>query len=213
VSYADNPGFLDAEACTRQFLTPAQEILGERLTGVIFEQEYQKKSESPSAEENIGELDGFFSRLEDDVQPHIELRSPHLLVPPYFDWLETRSIGYVFSHWTWLPSLREQWKLSGGRFTAKDGNAVVRLLTPLRMKYEDAYALSHPFDKPVPELAESPQTRDMIADVAALVYQAMERDAMLDVIINNRVYGNAPSLGQAIAYRVLKEEERRSQLS
>lgn len=30
----------------------------------------------------------------------------------------------------------------------------------------------------------------MIADVAALVYQAMGRDATLDVMINNRVYGN-----------------------
>lgn len=210
VSYSDNPVFLDAEACTRQFLAPAKDLLGDKLTGVIFEQEYQKKSESPPPDENVAELDSFFSRLDQEVQSHIELRSPHLLSESYFDWLEDRGIGYVYSHWTWLPSLREQWKLSGGRFTAKDGNAIVRLLTPLRMKYEDAYALAHPFDKPVPELAESPQTRDMIADVAALIYQAMERDEMLDVIINNRVYGNAPSLGQAIAHRVLKEEERRS---
>ncbi|RMF58426.1 MAG: DUF72 domain-containing protein, partial [Bacteroidetes bacterium] len=141
---------------------------------------------------------------------HIELRSDHLLVPAYFDWLAARGIGHVFSHWTWLPPIREQWVRCGQRFTARDGNAVARLLTPLRMKYEEAYALAYPFDRPVPALSETPAARNMILDATALVFQAERQDALLNLILNNRAWGNAPSLAQAIAYRILDEEARRT---
>ena len=62
------------------------------------------------------------------------------MVPPYFAWLEDRGLGFVFSHWTWLPPLRKQWELCGSRFTAANRHVVARLLTPLHLKYADAYA-------------------------------------------------------------------------
>lgn len=209
VEYVDNAEFLNAEDYIRQFHEPAVEILGERLGGVIFEQEYQRKSDCPSPEENVAELDGFFAALPKDVQPHIELRSEHLLAEPYFDWLADRGIGFVFSHWTWLPPIRKQWRMCGERFTASDGNVVARLLTPINMKYADAYALAHPFDKPVPELCETDQSKKMVLDVTALVYQAEAQGALINVIANNRAWGNAPGLAQAIAERILVEEEKR----
>jgi uncharacterized protein YecE (DUF72 family) len=209
VRYDDNPDFLDADACARLFLEPAQALLADRLTGLVFEQEYQRVSESPDPMENIAELDAFFARLPQGAQAHLELRSPHLLIPPYFDWLESRGLGFVFSHWTWLPPLRNQWKLCGGRFPAANRQAVVRLLTPANMPYEKAYALAWPFDRPLPEIAQTPQARDMVLDVAALVFQAAEQQVYLSVIANNRAWGNAPSLAQAIAARVLDEVERR----
>jgi len=209
VHYEDNPDFLNAEAYTLRFHEPARRLLGDRLVGVLFEQAYQRRKDSPPPEVNIAELDGFFRAIPNDVQPHLEIRSGHLLVPPYFDWLETLGLGFVFSHWTWLPPLREQWALCGGRFTAGDGNVVARLLTPLNMKYEKAYAHAHPFDRPVPELCETRQARDMVLDATALTFQAEEQDAQLNLIANNRAWGNAPSLAQAIATRILDEEERR----
>lgn len=209
VSYEENPSFLDADAYVRQFHEPAVEVLQDRLGGILFEQEYQRVSESPPPEENIAMLDAFFRRIPNDVQAHIELRSEHFLVPAYFDWLEGAGIGHVFSHWTWLPPIRKQWRLCGGRFTAADGTVVARLLTPIGVKYEAAYATAYPFDKPVPEIAETAQARDMILDAVALTYQAEKQDALLNVIANNRAYGNAPALAQAIAYRVLDEEEKR----
>lgn len=209
VEYFDNPEFLDAGAYIRQFHDPAVEILGERLTGIIFEQEYQRMSDCPSPEENIAELDAFFAQIPGGVQPHIELRSEHLLAPPYFEWLSDRGIGFVFSHWTWLPPIRKQWRMCGERFTAADGNVVARLLTPINTRYADAYALAHPFDRPIPELSETDQARKMVLDVTALVYQAEAQGALINVIANNRAWGNAPALAQTIAQRILAEERKR----
>lgn len=203
VEYLENPDFLNAPSYVTQFHDPAVEILGDRLGGMVFEQEYQRKSESPEPEQNVAELDAFFREVPPDVQPHIELRSEHLLVPPYFDWLEDRGIGYVFSHWTWLPPLRKQWRMARERFTASDGNALVRLLTPLNVKYADAYALAFPFDKPVSGLCDTPQAEYMVKDVVTLVHEAEKRTALLNVIVNNRAWGNAPVLAQEIARRLL----------
>jgi uncharacterized protein YecE (DUF72 family) len=209
VSFEPNPNYLDAQAYERDFQQPALELLQERLIGVVFEQSYQRAADSPEPDAHIGALDRFFEALPPAVQPHLEIRSPHLLTPTYFDWLADRGIGHVFSHWTWLPPLREQWAMTGQRLTASDGNVVTRLLTPLKTKYVDAYAQAHPFDKPVDELVESGGTRTMILDAVALTYQAEKRDGVHNLILNNRAYGNSPELGRRIAQRVLDEEAKR----
>lgn len=208
-SYVTNPDFLAVEAYLASFHRPAAEILGDRLSGILFEQEYQRVSDSPDPSANVAELDEFFSEFPAGVQPHLEIRSPHLLVPEYFDWLADRGLGFAFSHWTWLPPLRKQWRMCGERFTASNGEAVARLLTPLDMPYADAYALTHPFDKPVPEITESRQARNMVLDTTALALQAESAGNVLNVIANNRAWGNAPSLAREIALRILDEEERR----
>jgi len=208
--YEDNPHFLNAEAFVRQFLDPARHILGERLGGIIFEQEYQRKSDSVAPEQNVAELANFFGQIPNTVQAHIELRSPQLLVPAYFDWLEEAGIGFVFSHWTWLPKIREQWRMSGKRLTAGDGSIVSRLLTPLRVPYAKAYANAYPFDKAVPAIAETKQAREMVLDATALAYQAEAHQGTLFLMCNNRAWGNAPALAQAVANRILDEEERRA---
>lgn len=207
--HAPNPGFLDATACRARFVEPAVEILGDRLAGFVFEQEYLPKKASPSPAQNVAELDGFFAALASPVQCHLELRSPHLLEGMYFEWLASRGLGFVFSHWTWLPPLRDQWQRVGSRFTAGNREAVVRLLTPLRMAYADAYALASPFDRPVDALAGTPGARAMVLDATALALQAAVQDATVNIIANNRAWGNAPLLAQAIALRALEEEARR----
>jgi uncharacterized protein YecE (DUF72 family) len=212
VRYDDNPSFLEADAYVTQFLEPAVEVLGGKLAGIAFQQEYQRVADSPPSEQNIRELDAFFSRLPQGVQSHIELRSPHLLTSEFFSWLRSVGIGFVFSHWTYLPRLKRQWELCEGVFSAADGSALIRLLTPLNMPYADAYALAHPFDAPVAELADLDQTKDMIDDTAALIYRAADDDVVANIFTNNRAYGNAPSLAQAVAYRVLAEEARRARI-
>ena len=202
-TYEANPEFLNAEQYTERFHEPAKTLLGHRLAGIVFEQSYQRVSESPSSEQNVAELDGFFRSIPNDVQPHVELRSPHLLTPAYFAWMESNGIGYVFSHWTWLPPLREQWAMCESRFTASNRHAVVRLLTPLKMTYAKAYAQAHPFDKPVPAIVNSKEGKDMLLDVTALAFQAGKQQSTLNVIVNNRAWGNSPDLAQAIAYRIL----------
>jgi uncharacterized protein YecE (DUF72 family) len=206
--YEDNPDFLNAAAYLGQFHEPALKILRDRLAGVIFEQSYQRVADSPSTEQNVAELDDFFKNLPNDVQAHIEIRSPHLLTPPYFAWLESTRIGFVFSHWTWLPPLRDQWHACNGLFSAADRQAVVRLLTPLRMPYARAYAQAYPFDQPLDAIVNSAEGRNMVLDVTALAFQAEKQGAVLNIIANNRAWGNAPDLAQAIAYRILDHLEK-----
>ncbi|MFB6232511.1 MAG: DUF72 domain-containing protein [Salinibacter sp.] len=206
--FVDNPGFLDADGYVETFLEPALDILGDRLDGVIFQQEYQRVADSPSPEENVEQLDAFFDAIPDEVQSHVELRSEHLLSESYFDWLAARGLGHVFSHWTWLPAIRRQWSLTGERLTAKDGQVVARLLTPRDMKYAEAYAKAYPFDEPESALADTEQARDMVLDTTALAYRAASQNALLNVIANNRAWGNAPDLNRTIAHRILDEEER-----
>lgn len=207
--FESNPDYLNAEACRKHFVDPAIHVLGARLEGFIFEQSYVRQSQGPSPEENIEELRRFFGEMQSPVQPHLELRSSHLLTEPYFRWLEESGLGFVFSHWSWLPPLRKQWKMAGERFSAANKQVVCRLLTPLRMAYADAYALSHPFDHPIPEITESGGGKRMILDATALAYQGLLKDHTVNLILNNRAWGNSPALGQAIATRILEEEVRR----
>lgn len=211
VRYIDNRDFLDAEAYVSQFHEPAREILGDRIEGIIFQQEYQRVADSPDPDENVGALDAFFTSIpREAMQAHLELRSEHLLTETYFDWLDERGLGFVFSHWTWLPAIRKQWQLCGERFTAADDQVVARLLTPRDMKYAEAYAAAHPFDEPAAELSETKQAHDMVLDATALAYQAEAHNARLNLIANNRAWGNAPELARTIAHRILDEEERRA---
>jgi len=206
--YEENPEYLNARIFREGFLEPALEILDGRLSGIIFEQEYQRKTSGPDPETNIAELDAFFGGLRAEVPIHLELRSPHLLVPPYFDFLEAHGLGFVFSHWSWLPPIRHQWRMAAERFTARGRHVVCRLLTPLKMPYEKAYGLAHPFDKPVAELSETEQAKNMVLDTTALSMQALKRDYAAIIISNNRAWGNAPSLAQKVAARILEEFDR-----
>jgi len=207
--FVENRNFLDAEGYLETFHEPAVELMGDRLDGLIFQQEYQRVADSPSPEANVEQLDNFFSALPQDTQYHLELRSEHLLAQSYFDWLDDRGLGHVFSHWTWLPAIRKQWSMCGERFTAANSQVVTRLLTPRDVKYADAYAKAYPFDAPVPELSETKQAHDMVLDATALAYRAQAENAVLNVIANNRAWGNAPDLARTIAHRILDEEERR----
>jgi len=207
--FVDNPSFLEAERCVETFHEPAVDILDDRLDGIIFQQEYQRVGDSPSPEENVEQLDDFFGALPATPQSHIELRSEHLLRGPYFDWLADRGLGHVFSHWTWLPPIRRQWAMTGERLTAENGQVVTRLLTPRDMKYAEAYATAHPFEEPVPELSETEQAHDMVLDTTALAFRAEAQNATLNVVANNRAWGNAPDLNRAIAHRILDEVEKR----
>ncbi|MFB6273025.1 MAG: DUF72 domain-containing protein [Salinibacter sp.] len=207
--FVDNPNFLDAKSCVETFYEPALDILGDRLDGIIFQQEYQRVADSPSPEENVEQLDNFFGTLPAAPQAHIELRSEHLLTEVYFDWLAEQGLGHVFSHWTWLPPIRRQWALTGERLTAQNEQVVTRLLTPRDMKYAEAYATAHPFEEPTPKLSETEQAHDMVLDTTALAFRAEAQNALLNVIANNRAWGNAPDLNRAIAHRILDEVESR----
>ena len=216
VAYVDNPDFLDAGAFEARFLAPARAALGVKLAGVIAEQPYERARDSPAPEAFVAELDRFFLGLPSGppgapggVPLHVEVRSPHLLSPAYLDWLGRRRLGFCFSHWQWLPTLGDQWRLAGERFTSGAGTAVVRLMQPREMTYDESFRLAHPFDAPVPELSETGAARRMVDEAVALMYRAIGDGVTLHVVGNNRAWGNTPDLARTLAHRFLDVAERR----
>lgn len=191
----ENRNYLNPDIFIEAFYQPAVKILGNKLGGMIFEQEYQRKEERLSAEETAHEWGRFFSSLPRDDRYHLELRTESFLKAPIFAVLAEYGVGQVLSHWTWLPPLIRQFEKSGGRFLNKGGKALIRLMTPLGMRYEDAYEKAFPFDKLVEDMLQ-PQ---MITDTVRLVRTGIKRGIRMQVIVNNRSGGNAPLVTQRLA--------------
>lgn len=198
-----NPDYLNRPAYDDLFGGPLSDVLGPRLLGVIFEQGYMPRRESPDSDEHISGLDAFCSTSPLGHPIHFEIRSGHLLTPLFFDWLHSTGHGYVYSHWTWLPSIKNQWLNSGG-FSSADSEAVLRLLTPRKMTYAKAYDLAHPFDRVVPALSAAPGSKEMIDETVALAVKAIDSAKKLNIIVNNRAWGNAPELATAVSNQLLE---------
>ncbi len=190
-----NEDYLNPDIFIHQFYEPATRIVGPWLEAFVFEQEYQRKEERPSTQAFAGDLDTFFGAIPKDTRYHVEIRTESLLTDALFQVLETHGVGQVLSHWTWLPSLARQHALSGQRFFNGSQRLVIRLMTPRRVKYEDAYARAHPFNT----LVEGMLDRQMLKDTVVLTQKAIEEKVRTDLIINNRAGGNAPLIAREVA--------------
>jgi uncharacterized protein YecE (DUF72 family) len=199
--FAENPGYLNAETFIQRFYTPAVEVLGPNLQGIIFEQEYQARKERPSPDLFVSALDRFFETLPKDDRYHVEVRTEALLTEAYFQVLEKHGIGQVLSHWTWLPPLRKQLAKASGRFLNAGKKAIIRLMTPIGMRYEDAYLKAFPFDK----MVEGMMSPRMPEETAQIMIEAARQDVRANVIINNRAGGNAPLIAQKVAEKFLDD--------
>lgn len=203
--YVENEAYLSAEIFNRQFYEPAVELLGSILSGFIFEQEYQRKQDRTPAKELAEALDAFFEAIPRDRRYHIELRTESYLSAPVFEVLEKHGVGQVLSHWTWLPRLLRQFTKSGGRFFNSDGQCIVRLMTPIGLRYEEAYAKAHPFDKMVEGMLQP----RMVEETATLMRTGVEQGVQMNIIINNRAGGNAPMIAQKISENFLEVHSQR----
>ncbi len=198
--FVENPDYLEPDIFVDQFYAPATDLLGRHLKGLIFEQEYQPKKERVSPVECAEELNQFFAVIPKDDRYHIELRTESLLSAPYFQVLEKYGIGQVLSHWTWLPPLRRQLNKSGGKFFNADNQCIIRLMTPLRVRYEEAYLKAHPFDK----LIDGMMSHHMVEETAEIMSAAIREGISVNVIINNRAGGNAPRIAQRVSEKFLE---------
>ncbi len=194
-SQVENEDFLNPRKFTEQFYQPAMEILGDRLGGFVFEQEYQRHEARLPLRELAGRLDSFFSTVPGDKRYHFELRTEEYLSAPVLEVFEKHGVGQILSHWTWLPTLQKQFARSGRRFLNSGKQALIRLMTPLGKRYEDAYAMAHPFDKLIDGMLQP----RMIDETVALAFEGISRGVKVNVIINNRSGGNAPLIAKQIA--------------
>jgi len=196
--FIENEAYLNPGIFTNQFYKPAVELLGSHMRGFIFEQEYQPKKDRVEAEEMANSLDAFFKAIPKDKRYHVELRTEAYLADPVFDALEKHKVGLIYSHWTWLPPLSKQFSKTNGRFFNSGGDCIIRLMTPLRMSYEDSYAKAFPFDK----MVDGMMNPEMIDDTIQIIMEGIKRGKKMNLIINNRAGGNAPMIAQQIAKRL-----------
>ena len=198
--FVENPDYLNAEMFSRQFYEPADKILGDLSGGFIFEQEYRPKKDRQPPKKYAESLDEFFSNLPKDRRYHIETRTESYHISAYFDVLTRHGIGHVLSHWTWLPSLRKQFLKSGKQFYNSGRQCVIRLMTPLRMRYDESYAQAFPFNK----MVEGMMNREMITDTVEIIRNSVKDGVQVNVIINNRVGGNAPLIARELVTSYFK---------
>lgn len=198
--WVPNPRYLDPALFADGFYGPACALLDPWIRGFIFEQGYQRKGERETPEGFAAALETFFSSVPGDPRYHLEIRTAALLTDPLFSLLARRGIGQVLSHWTWLPRLAEQFERSGKRFFNRQGDCVIRLMTPLGMRYEDAYQRAFPFTDLIPGMM-SPH---MVQDTVRLVEAALSQGVTPLVVVNNRSGGNAPRIAEQLVMRLLQ---------
>ena len=189
----ENHRFLDAALCEELVLAPARTGLGNRAGPMIFE--FQRFGLDP--ESFIPALDHFLSKLAPGHPYAVEVRNPAILGIRYHDVLKAHGAAHVYNHWSFMPPLAEQHRRME-RFTAPF--TVLRLLTPLRMSYEQAKKRAGLYDKIVGEL---PQMRQ---ETIGLVRQAVAESRQAYVLVNNRAEGNAPLTIQAIVDELETQE-------
>ena len=149
------------------------------------------------------DLDKFFNQIPKDSRYHLELRTDLYLRDQIFEILTKHGVGQILSHWTWLPPLRKQLTKANGKFFNAGNECVIRLMTPLGMRYETAYAKAYPFDK----IVEGMLQPEMILETVEIVKGAVEKGVLVNLIVNNRAGGNAPLIAREIAERLIPKPE------
>ena len=71
------------------------------------------------------------------------------------------------------------------------------------MRYKDAYAKAHPFDKLVEGMLQS----EMVSEVANFMREATANGIETSILINNRAGGNAPVIARRVAEQLFEDLE------
>ncbi len=190
-----NPRFLDADLFVEQVLAPYGQALRDHTGPFIFE--FQRTGIEP--EDFLPQLDRFLEHLPSEYSYALELRHAGILGPDYQSILRTHRVAHVYNHWTYMPRLAEQHKRLAEAFTAPF--VLLRLLTPLKVRYEDAVKTAEPYNRIVRPLP------DMRADTIRLVTQALGENRQTYVLVNNRAEGCAPLTIQALADQLMPSED------
>ncbi len=100
-----------------------------------------------------------------------------------------------------FPRLRRQFARAGHKVFNSKRELIIRLVTPIDMRYEVAYAKAHPFDKMVEGMLQP----KMIEETAKLMHKGIEMGGKVNVLVNNRTGGNAPLIAQMIADKFIHQ--------
>jgi uncharacterized protein YecE (DUF72 family) len=175
-----NPDFLNAELFQDQFYEPISLLKG-RLGVVLFE------FHGPEVED-LRLFERFFASIPRDISYAVEIRNPELVQTSAYELLAKLNLAPVFSVWTKMPSLAEQWQAFLPALPLLDSNLPfvgLGLLKPGR-SYDEAVQLFQPFQKRQEPCEQEIRAMAMLGDEA----QKLGRKAFF--LLNNRLEGSAP---------------------
>lgn len=97
----------------------------------------------------------------------------------------------------WVAASGKQFAKGRADFVHSRRPAIIPLITRLRMSYEGSYARVYLFKK----MVLGSLGPEMIEGTVKIVNESIKDNVQVNLIINNRVGGNAPPIGQAITER------------
>ena len=194
-----NPAFLDPRVFEREVL-PSWDRDGarERTGALMFQFASLGKKPSPrTIDDFCRRLDAFLGAIPKTVPLAIEIRTPALLEPWWFDLLHVHGVAHVYNHWDGMPALALQAEVAAKAKRPPPPLRVIRLLTPLGTDYRASVERFKPYDRiKAVQLGCREATADLVQDALA---QRMETY----VIANNRLEGHSPTTIEAIATLLL----------
>jgi uncharacterized protein YecE (DUF72 family) len=186
----DNPKYLDPRVFREEVLPPYERSFAGHTAPFILEFGADRRPTEERRREFVSRLDAFLGEAPAGVRFAVEIRTPEYFADDYFDVLRRRGAAHVFNWWTATPSLSEQWAAAQ---PLPSGLAVVRVLVPPGVPYEQAVERFRPYDRVL-----APR-EDMRADVVRLIRDAAAAGADAHVLVNNRSEGCAPLTIRALA--------------
>jgi len=98
-----NPHFLDHKLLKRflDLLSP----LGRKLGPIMFQFEYLNRKKMASKEDFFERFGGFIRNAPKGFQYAVEIRNPNYYSPPFFDFLKSHDLGFVFLDGYYMPPI------------------------------------------------------------------------------------------------------------
>jgi len=192
-----NPDFFNDTLVKERILSAYSDPAVRQRTGPFVFQFAPFSSYSMPYEEFIDRLAEFLTRLPNDFEYAVEIRSPELLNSRYFEALNASKVTHCFNHWNSMVSIKDQMIAAARAGGLKADFFVARLLTPLGVSYEAAEKLFEPYDK-VQRI--NPEMRN---DVLTIVKRAIATNKRAFITANNKAEGNSAitmaSIGALVA--------------
>jgi len=182
-----NGRFLSVELLERFLET--LEPLGKKLGPVMFQFEYLNRNKMPSLQAFIERFGEFADRAPRGFQYAVEIRNPNYIVPPFFDFLKERGLGFVYLDGYYMPPIGRVFEKSDPRTAAFQ---IVRLHGGDRAEIEKETGKI--WDRIV-----APKPEGLKA-AAAIVRRNARRKVLTYLNLNNHFEGSAPlSVGRFLA--------------
>ena len=199
-----NPAFLDPMVFAREVLTPwDRDGVRERTGALMFQFASLGKRPSFRAIDTFcRRFDDFLGAVPKTIPLAVEIRTPELLEPFWFDLLHFHGVAHVYNHWDGMPPLTVQAEVAARARRPPPPLRIVRLLTPLGTSYRASVEQFKPYDRVrVVQTACREQTTELVVDAATANMETY-------VLANNRLEGHSPTTLEAIGLQVLERLER-----